>query len=581
MSKEGSVFDMGAGDSVPDWNKKKKSPAKPATGVPAQNPQAKPQPGRSAPVPSQQRRTPPVSNPPAAKQWNPTYSEAPAPKPTSPAKGAKLPSPGRGTGTVGLPTNPSTPAPQPQRPPQQPSTPRLPDTPSLPAAQSHSPAPVPAPPPAPAPTPAPVQEQHVQQGYQQPTPPAPGAAPERIQQEWGPAPVPSRPPHAMPNEEEYEDFYDDDDDYEKPSRSRAKTSASDKGTKSKSAKSKNKRKGTKKNKKDYDPGQKTRANVIRWVTLGLLGVLCLLGVRSVVFPPQFPGPDQVLNRVQEGLELTDFPADRAEAFVIGFTRAYLTVPSRGSSSEREAELSNYAPVSLVDSLGARSGNVEQSIVDGPYISGTRYVTDEDAVFTVAAKMNNGYWIYLDVPVYYNHQTRAFAISGVPAAVAQPRLSSVPAIERTWTADRDEDLTKQVSSDLERYFIAWSSPDDPDSLRIWTTASASPAAKAPIQGVEFVSLSGVEVSTSDGATVDGRDSRIAYATVRWRIVPPITEDTDLDELPEPATYDMSYELIIALSGEEEAQWRVSNIRGGIRSSSALSGGETEEETKETE
>lgn len=583
MSRDDSIFDMSAGDDIEDWGSKpsqKKKPTQPTTpragsSLPRTTPtpraggstQVPKPPAQSrqqqAPLPSQSRpaaphrpaaapgvrTTPPVT--PSVAPRNPLAAPANPSAPSAESATQHTP-PAPARQSPSLPTGPAYPPAQRQETPRESIYQGYEQAPSTPAEHTGSHAPAPYIPPPPINTPV----------YDTPSehPHAPSAV---NAQDYPPQGTrPNFPPVAQPARSYDEDFIqdEDEDDEEEPPRSK-------KGKKKPAARKKGK---NGKNDKP-DIGGKAKANLTRGITLGLLGMLVLLGVRSVVFPPQFPGPDQVLDKVQEGMQISNFPAERAEGFVLAFARAYLTIPNDGST-RREEEMAQYVPTNVLSDINTALGSNPQHIIDGPYVSGVRYEhgNDDVAVFTVAARLNNGYWTYIEIPVYHNPQTRAFAISGVPALVSQPQLSTVPANPLPW--ERDDDITEDVRTYLNSFFEAWSSDEDnkrEELSRIHTTNDANPRALSGIQGVNFAGLNEIVVSTSQTGEGAGQDVRIARASVSWEILDPaLSEENEesstgpLDEL-RPTRYDMTYELILVRGGDD-TQWKVRDIRGGVPS-----------------
>lgn len=607
MSRDDSIFDMSAGDDIEDWGSKpsqKRKPAPPAAPRAGSSlPKTTPAPRASGATQTQKpaavpRATPPVParQPAPARQQQPTLPSQP--RPATPHRPSAASNPGA---TAPAPRKPVTPPSAQTSAPSADSSgaytsrtrrpaPSLPTGPSYPTGQQEE-----------------APRERIYQGYNEtettgqgyadphavtpathiPPPPinapvydtpsepypAPGA------EVSGPTPQASRPnfpPVAQPASSYDEDFIqgeDDEDEEESPASKRGKQKPN---AKKKSGKGKN----SKSNKPDI--GGKAKANLIRGITLGLLGILCLLGVRSVIFPPQFPSPDQVLDKVQEGMQISNFPAERAEGFVLAFSRAYLTIPNDGSS-RREEEMAQYVPTSVLSDIKTALGSNPQHIIDGPYVSGVRYEhgNDDEAVFTVAARLNNGYWTYIEVPVYHNPQTRAFAISGVPAIVSQPQLSSVPEYPLPW--ERDDDITDDIRTYLNSFFEAWSSNEEnkrEELSRIHTTNDANPRALSGIQGVNFAGLNEIIVSTSQTGEGAGQDVRIARANVSWEIIDPLLNEENENAPPSdeirPTRYDMTYELILVRGGDD-TQWKVRDIRGGVRS---ITGGSAESDESTT-
>lgn len=522
MNDQKSFFDLGEGDGD-EWT----SPAPARTQPPARRVAPKAVPA-SKPSAAQSRQ--PVTKPapkaskPSAPAPTPSTKPFPAPAPASTQRMPTVPR------TSGLPTTATAPKPAPKlptSPAQEPASATLPTVPVATPASSLG-------------TPPPAEK----------VDDAPASPVER----WDP-PVFDAPQNAPAVDEA-----DDDEDFipaPKPSPKRKSTS-----TKNQS-KGRGKKKG-KPTKEEIDEGDKKKANIIRWVVLGAVGLLVLLGVKSIIFPPSFPSAQQVFDKVQEGFGVTDFPAENATAFVTAFTTAYLTVPEGGDTSARQAELANYVPDRILSQMGSSTGNVKQSIVQGPFVSGVRYISDTDAVFTMSSKLNNGVWVYLEVPVYYNPDQRAFAVSGAPGIVSAPRLSEVPANPRDWSSD--DEAAADLQPDLERFFQAWSDPELTDLNRY--APEGGPRVMAGIEGVRFRDLRELEVSPPMDED-DPRSTRTVYVNVTWEMIP--AGGAPEGQEVRPTQYTMSYEMLVQRNADN-TQWNVMDIRAGVRSTSGAGGGD---------
>lgn len=325
----------------------------------------------------------------------------------------------------------------------------------------------------------------------------------------------------------------------------------------------NRRKGKKQKKKINKGGQPLMVWTRRGIVTMLI-ILCGVGVKSIIMPPQFPSPDQVIQAVQEGLEISDFPADRGNAFVISFTEAYLSINPE-EPGERQQQLSRYAPPEIISDMGTSVGNDEQKIRRGPFVSGVRYVSDEDAVYTMATQLTSGEWIYLDVPVFYNDESRAFAVSGIPAFVSMPRLSAVPPQSPEW--DTDDETPPTLEKDLERFFEAWSDPQKADLERYAPEGDAR--VKAGITGVKLKNISDIEFSQPLDEE-DPNSLRIVHVKATWSVLNNRDINSDIPD-EEVNAFTTQYEMLIYPTPDLSA-WYVQDIRGGVRSSDGSTGDE---------
>lgn len=281
--------------------------------------------------------------------------------------------------------------------------------------------------------------------------------------------------------------------------------------------------------------------IMRFVVIGGLVLLAATGVKSIVFPSPPPSSEAVASEVKTQLALTNFPATQAEGFVLGFVKTYLTVSSETASTRNE-ELANYADPTVLSSGGiAYPGNYTQSIVEGPYIYGIRYDTDNTAVYTVGAKTDKGEWLYLAVTVYYNPDTRAFVIAKPPTLTAPPAISKMP-VQQTEPV-KDDEATKAATDAVTSFFKAWGA-SDAQALSVVLTPDADPRALNGLAGT--ATLESVSSLSLYAPSEETNGMYLAKAVVRWTSGP---EDSQI-------TYTSEYQLMLT---PKNSKWYIKDIR----------------------
>lgn len=515
---------------------------KPSTPPKTQQPKRAVPPARQSGVPSATQSPPSSGVPsPLSGMRRPGASLPAAPKratPPSPTTPVARPTPG-------LPTKPTIPtpvAPQPVTP-----TPVTPPQPvAAPVQQQPTPEPVRAPVySSPAPSPITYQEPVSTPAYQQPisevNPPTSEFRPTQEQrptyeQQWQrdqePAPV-SRPRSQ---------------DQEEPVRKgRGRKSAPVKGKKGKNTKG-NTDKSVEKGPSQLSGGRKG-VIFFRVALFSVMILLAGLGAKSVIAPPSFPGPEAVVERVKDGLGMTEFPVASGEGFILGFSRAYLQFDP-AERNERDLSLQNYAPDAVLSNIRmsfSGSNPPAQTITAGPFITGSRSVDDTNAVYTVSAEINGSNWVYLEVPLFYKADERAFAISGSPAFIGPPTQAEIPG--QPLDGIPDDKLGQAVEERLERFFVMWGSSDI-TGLDTLLTPDADPRARYGLGGtVTFVNINTITILEAKADTNPSiRSGRIQ---VVWGS--PSSPET---------TYTQTYDIVIEKLDDD--RWYVKDILGGVTS-----------------
>lgn len=296
-------------------------------------------------------------------------------------------------------------------------------------------------------------------------------------------------------------------------------------------------------------GARRKILILRLIALGVIVVFVFAGLKATFIPAKGPTAKQVIATVKDGIGMTNFPTSSGEGFVLAFSKIYLTVPKDGGG-ERAKALAPYAPPNVITEQQYSSVPSEtdaQVITSGPYVSGVVSKDDKNAVYTVTAQINNTTWIYIDVPVFYDNSTKAFAVSGTPAFVPAPKQAKVDPQTKPWN-DEDQEAVKIFTPAAKLFFAAWAKSNTQEMLP-YQTADADTATKTGLDNtVKFDSLTRVSIQPADG--LPDPNIRKARVTVRW-------ENAFI-----PKTYySQTYDLVLVKVPDAD-QWRIKSIVGGI-------------------
>ena len=298
-------------------------------------------------------------------------------------------------------------------------------------------------------------------------------------------------------------------------------------------------------------GERRKILILRLIALSVLFVFVFAGLKATFLPAKGPTPKQVIATVKDGIGMTDFPTDKAEGFVLGFSKIYLTIPKEGSGDRAKA-LEPYAPTNVIadQQFSSVSSSADgQIITGGPYISGVVSKDNKNAVYTVTAQINNATWIYIDVPVFYDSKTQSFAISGTPAFVPAPKQAKVDPQIKPW-ADDDQEAVKIFTPAAKLFFAAWAKSNTQEMLP-YQTADADIATKTGLDNtVKFDSIT--RVSIEPGTGLADPNTRKARVTVRWE-----------NAFAAKTFYSQTYDLVLVKVPDAD-QWRIKSIAGGITS-----------------
>ena len=350
-------------------------------------------------------------------------------------------------------------------------------------------------------------------------------------------------------------------------------------------------------------GDRKKVLWARVLVFGVTGMLVLAGVTS--FLPKSSGlaPGDgplILSKVREDLGVTDFPTRMGEGWALGFTEAYLNYDPE-KREERFTKLAQYAPEGIIEEIDMRIATPEeiaqlgtdvdaapegeegtegteetgedappvdsdtvvpglgkQVVTDGPYLVRSVMISGgEDAIFTTKTQINDKSWIYMEVPVKYDAETRGMSISGSPTFV-QP-ISPIEIPMNTYSTEQwtsvDDEVRDEVIDDLRNYMQAWAASDEAAIGRY--TLKENGKDVATLEALTGLGGQVVYMSTGD-LTVEGKslpedpssadqkdfNTRQARMEVRWL------------EPTSGVTYVQTYELTIQYANDN---WFVKDIK----------------------
>jgi hypothetical protein len=288
--------------------------------------------------------------------------------------------------------------------------------------------------------------------------------------------------------------------------------------------------------------------VVRVFAITVVAILLLAGTKSVFFPTQIPDPTTVTNVVKKRLGVTNFPTENGQAFVTSFARIYFTVdPTNTNSTDAYTP---YMSSSLASSMTASNGTeAKQTITEGPIVSGVKSIDDENAVYTVGAKLSTGNWMYIDIPVYYDKDNVGFAISGMPAFAPAPAKITAPPAGAPFTPDTKlADTIK--SSVMEQFFPAWAASNTA-GINLVVLGTANSEAKIGLSNsVKFVSIQSFSVEQKQPDDPE-ENTRKAQATVVWAS-------------PTDAKINYTQQYNLTLFRQPDNRWYIKELTSGVRS-----------------
>lgn len=324
----------------------------------------------------------------------------------------------------------------------------------------------------------------------------------------------------------------------------------------------NGKKGKKKKSKPAKDGDKKSRNrggrgkmlAARYTIIGIGVILMGFGVKSIVFPPDIPPTDVLTANIQAEMNMSAFPADQAESFVLGFTRAYLNYDP-ALSAERNNALEQFTTdANAVNGLTVPS-EYPQTVVEGPYVSGVRYVDDNNALFTTTAKLDNGRWVSIATPVFYDDTARSFTVAQAPSLAPNPQLAA-SAGQAPDQMEVDDEATESASATIASFMTAWGA-SDAEAISVVAADGADPRVWNGLEGtvqLDRVDLTEVYAQPEDESSPMWQ----AKVDVIWSVTTtPQNDAEEGEELPEEhPRYAGSYQLLLQRS--DDGKWYVADI-----------------------
>lgn len=320
-------------------------------------------------------------------------------------------------------------------------------------------------------------------------------------------------------DEEVEEVEEDEDEV-KPSRS-SKRSSSHKtfGSKKKDTKPTVKKGKKGKDKSEKPPsqffGDRKRVLISNIVAGTLLVSILGVGANGIFNKPYIPSPDDMSSLISEELNITSFDTEAAKPIVSSFAKEYFThSPEEDKSQKLEAYTTEAVAGEISTSFSLATGT-KQNLSGEPQILGIKSLDDNNAVYTVGAKLGNK-WVYIDIPVFYNDTTKSYAISGVPTFAPPPTIAEIGAEVENPESDTEVDtaVTAETEENVRSFLKAWASSDS-EALSRYITNDATRETRLGLQNtVYFSGMETYEVHFLPEGTPDEENLRNATMIVTW-------------------------------------------------------------------
>lgn len=295
---------------------------------------------------------------------------------------------------------------------------------------------------------------------------------------------------------------------------------------------------------------------LRFAVATIIIASIVIAGKTAFFPQSFPSQEAVISTVKEGIGITDFPTDDANAIVLDFTRTYLNVDSNEKAASSMTARDNLLKTMIASNveLGTVVVNDEKpvkvGINSGPYITAVSNIDNNNAQYDVMAKLSTNNWIKLRIPVFYNEKSFQFIISSAPTFLETPQLS--PDIERFETITdwvTTDPAIEQITPDLQGYFAAWGKSDSEVLLRYLTPNPTREASFGLNGALKYMSID--EVSTRHPFKDDMGEPDMTRKAVRVTVTWTVTNNPT-------ATYVQAYDLLMI---KDKDKWFVNDLRSG--------------------
>lgn len=247
--------------------------------------------------------------------------------------------------------------------------------------------------------------------------------------------------------------------------------------------------------------ERLKANLPRYLFIGLIGILCLAGLKTILSPAQASSEDE---------EIVGLVDQAAEGLALRFTRSYLTYDA-DRPGPRQRALASMLPGDVDSDAGLvpRSGTQRVEWVE---IAQHQEALTGGVVIVVAAQISGAPTItYLAVPIV-RRSGGSLAIDGYPSLVGPPTVSTASRESRQEVGD--EAITDTVGRVLTNYLRGESDDLTPD-------LAAAATFSLPAQSLRVLSVDDV-VWASDPetpavlATVSATDAERARWTLTYEV-----------------------------------------------------------------
>jgi hypothetical protein len=244
-----------------------------------------------------------------------------------------------------------------------------------------------------------------------------------------------------------------------------------------------------------------RATAPRYLTLGVLALLLLLGLRSLFYSPAATDPARATATA-------DAPS---RAFALQFARAYLSYDAKRPAARGRA----LAPF-LSDAVDAEAGFLaargSQEVIWAEVASDQRALTGGRALTIAAAISTQPLPVYLTVTVAHD-RGGPVSLVGYPAFVGAPAISpNAPSVSHS--AVEDDQLTAVIARALRNYLGG-------SAQNLKADLAPGAAVTLPTLSLRLRSLGRVEWLGRSGnravlATVEASDARGATYTLAYEL-----------------------------------------------------------------
>lgn len=314
--------------------------------------------------------------------------------------------------------------------------------------------------------------------------------------------------------------YDDDEEDETPKKPRS--------SKGRTNRSNAKNKPLKKSKKAKVEGDKTphrfsgsrkKVLIVNCVAGAVILSILGLGLKPILFPEHIPTPGDVDSRIETTLNITAFNKEGAKPMVSSFAREYF---ANSEEADKQKIMESYTTEGIaseiVTSISSEAGT-KQGITGEPQILNIVAHDDSNATYTVGVKLGSK-WVYIDVPVFFNKESKSYAISGIPAFTPPATVAVIGSEvdEGQNDVEIDVEVGDETSENVKSFLQAWAKSDT-EALSRYITTTASQNAKLGLQNTAyFDSVEQYEVFYLPEGSPDEENNRTARVSVLWKNAP---------------------------------------------------------------